>query len=432
MSDFRIPGPIGADGHAVPTDFDTCPVRLTPTPGPVASSGKLEALALEDRFVSVLQRTAAKLPVEVREEFAAMLDPATLAIIVGVLAMWAGSHYVGVGFIVDILLVVVGIGVLGWQIWSVGHDFVAFLDLTYTARTEDDLEKAATHLANFIAVVGVAAFMALVAKGAKRYAPKARTLRGSVRAASAADAGMPASHFRVFARVASDANRPRIILVRKTNPASVKWIEKGFPAKPKEIKMKTAKLSGIVTCKGADEAAKARRTLRHGSGKQYLVVDDTGRTASNARGEKIELSDADWPVEPNQVIDPIANKPLVGDYDLMGVIDPNAKGRNLALAVDNVANKRAGREPGTFVDDFSNTEITKVARRVNQGLDRPRVLHGSHEAFDSIDNLDAGETVVGFFPDGRAFAFDRGGLTEFYETIGRSTLDLKRFLPTDP
>ncbi len=429
MSDYRIPGPIGTDGHAVPTDWGTCPVRLTPAPGPVASGGKMDAMALEDRFVSVLQRTAPKLPGEVREEFAAMLDPATLAVIVGVLALWAGSHYVGVGFIVDILLVVVGIGFLGWQIWSVGNDFIAFLDLTYTARTEDDLEKAATHLANFIAVVGVAAFMALVARGAKRYTPKARKLRGLARAASAADAGMPATHFRVFARVASDANRPRILLVRKTNPASVKWIERGFPAKPKEIKMKTGKVSGIVTCKDAGEVAKAKNTLRHGSGKQYFVVDDTGRTASNARAETIDLSNADWPVEPNQVIDPVAKKPLVGDYDLMGVIDPNAKGRNLALAVDNVANQRAGKEAGTLADDFSNTEITKVAREVNKGLDQPRVLHGSHEAFDSIDNLDAGETVVGFFPDGRAFAFDRTGLKEFYETIGRSTLDLKRFLP---
>ena len=34
--------------------------------------------------------------------------------------------------------------------------------------------------------------------------------------------------------------------------------------------------------------------------------------------------DPEWPLEPGQVIHPSQKKPLVGDYDLLGVIDPDA------------------------------------------------------------------------------------------------------------
>lgn len=192
--------------------------------------------------------------------------------------------------------------------------------------------------------------------------------------------------------------------------------------------MKTSGQTGIVTCKDIGEVAKAQRTMRSGSNRQYFVVDRNRRTATNGRGETIDVGNADWPVEPGQVIDPVSQKPLVGDYDLMAVIDPNAKGRNLALAVDNTANARAGRPPGSLVDDFTNTDIKKVAADVNRQLDQERVLHGSQEAFDSLDNLAADELVVGFFPDGQAVSFNREGLKTFYDSIGRSTLDLKQFM----
>ena len=385
-------------------------------------------MSLEDRFVSVLHRTGPKLPGEIQEEFMALLSPASIAIIVAVLVVWAGSHYFGVGFVADAILLVAGIGFLGWQVWTVGGDFVAFIELTYSARTESDLEKAATHLANFIAVVGVAVFMALIAKGAKRYGPRIRNMRGVIKAASAADAGMPPNHFNAFLRAAANPTRPRIIMVRQTNPKSVQWIRRGFPAKPKEIKMKTSSQTGIVTCRDVSEVAKAQRTIRSGSNKKYYVVDRNRRTATNGSGETIQLDNPDWPVEAGQVIDPVAQKPLVGDYDLMAVIDPNAKGRNLALAVDNTANARSGRPLGSLTDDFTNSDIRRVAADVNRQLDQERVLHGSQEAFDSLDNLAADELVVGFFPDGNAMSFNKQGLIDFYGSIGRSTLDLKQFM----
>ncbi|MCC9601776.1 hypothetical protein LOC67_14545 [Stieleria sp. JC731] len=428
MTDFRNPGPIGSGG-TLTYDSGTQQCRFTPVPGVLgAAHTDVQAMPLEDRFANVLKRTVPKLPAEIQEEFAAMLSPSSLAIMIAVLVIWGGSHYFGIGFVADALLLVLGLGFLGWQVWSVGGDFVAFVDLTCKARSDSELDKASTHLANFIAVVGVAAFMAMIAKGAKNLGPKIRNMRGLVKAASATDAGMPPAHFSVFRRVASNPARPRIILVRQTNPKSVRWIEKNFPAKPREIKMNTSKDTGIVTCKGPSEVTKALQTVRSGSNKKYFVVDDTGKVARNLDGDTIDLANADWPVRPNQVIDPVSGKPLVGDYDLMGVIDPNAKGRNLALLVDNDANARLGRDPGAFVDDLNNTDIKKVAAEINQSLDQERVLHGAHEAFDSVENLKIGEVVVAFFPDGNVVSFNREGLSYFYQSIGRSTLDLKKFI----
>ena len=192
--------------------------------------------------------------------------------------------------------------------------------------------------------------------------------------------------------------------------------------------MKTSKRTGIVTCDNVAEVGKAQRTIRAASGERFFVVDRNRRTATNGNGDTIDLSKAEWPVEPGQVIDPVAKKPLVGDYDLMAVIDPNAKGRNLALAVDNTANEARGNPLGTLTDDFTTSDIKKVAAEINRQLDQDRVLHGSQEAFDSLDNLAADEMVVGFFPDGATAAFNRPALKNFYESIGRSTLDLKRFL----
>lgn len=433
MSDARIPGPIGAHGNPISGDVfqgdigaHQCRFKLKP--GVVGYGNGVANMPLEDRFSNVLSRTLSKLPAELQEEFAMLLSPASLAIVVGTMVIWAGSHYFGVGFIVDALLLVAGFGFLGWQVWTVGGDFVSCIQITCSAQSEDDLDRAAKHLANFIAVVGVAAFMALITKGAKRYGPRVKNLRGVIKAASAADAGMPNSHFQVFLRVAANPRMPRIIMVRQTNSKSVQWIRKGFPAKPKEIKMNTSKKTGIVTCKDVDEITKARKTTKAGSDKQYYTVDEHGRTATNGRGDTIDLADADWPVEPRQIIDPVAKKPLTGDYDLMGVIDPNAKGRTIALAVDNNANARRGLAPGTLTDDFTNTDIKKVAAQINSRLDQDRVLHGSHEFFDSIPNLKPDEVVVGFFPDGNVLSFNRKGLETFYQSIGRSTLDLVQFM----
>ncbi len=146
MSDFRIPGVFGTDDVCMPGDEGTNQRGITPSPGPIGSDNGVLTMDLGDRFTNVLYRTPPKLPGEIREEFAMMLEPASLATMVGVFIVWGGSHYFGVGFIADAVLLVAGFGFLGWQVWSVAGDFVSFIDVTCKANSDQDLDQASSRL----------------------------------------------------------------------------------------------------------------------------------------------------------------------------------------------------------------------------------------------------------------------------------------------
>lgn len=425
MPDCKIPGPVGGRNHCVEVR-ESLFLGLASTTRLIGRPPSVAEMDLEDRFMIVLRRTAPKLPGDIREEFEALLSPAALAVIVGVLAVWAGSHYFGVGFIVDAILIGGGVIFLGWQVWDAADDFISFLSLTYSAESESELESAATHLSNFIAVVGVAAFIALLTRGTgKKIKVKATPKKGMIRAAGMADAGMLSSHFNAIRKVAMNANRPRIILFRKTNPNSLKYIERGFPPKPKEIKVKTDPNSGIVTCQSTDEVAEVRKAIDPDSGKQYYTVDRGRTTATNGAGESIDLNGSDWPKEVGQVIDPKTKKPLVGDYDLFDVFDPKVIA---GKKTGNQGNLVLATKDGRFVDDFTNPEVRRAVEELNQAVGSRRVMHGHHGAYDSIDNLKAAEVITVFLPDGNVMALDKVALKELYEKIGRSTLDLKRWM----
>lgn len=173
----RHPGSIGRYGEYQPFDSGTlCRWENSP-PIPVGRVLNVVEMDLQSRFAESLRRTAPLLPGELREEFEQLLDPTNLAIIAGILAVWAASHAIGVGLVVDALLLLAGVIFLGAQIWSVADDFVGFIDKTVKAKTSSDLDQAAAHLANFIAVVGVGVFLALLAKGAKGRGPKLSGLK---------------------------------------------------------------------------------------------------------------------------------------------------------------------------------------------------------------------------------------------------------------
>lgn len=402
MAGSRDPGPIGTGPYGMCRIDDGTMIRTrSPTPGPVSRS-RVEGMPMEDRFVEVLHRTVPHLPEEIQEEFSQLLSPTNLLIIAGTLAVWAGAQYFGVGFVVDALLLIAGAILLGVQAWTAAKHFVSAIRLTATATTEADLAQAARHMANFVAIVGVAAFTALVFKGARKVAPKAKaTVSGVVTRFG----GMTQTHFGIFQEVAQRFGR--IIVVRHTNPKSTPWIERGFPPKPMEIKIKTSKTTGVVTASKADEIQYARS-------KGYFVVDPDG-VPRNASGQALEFtSKPEWPVEPGQIIHAQQHKPLVGDYDLMGVINPEAPGRNIALAASN----------GEVLDNWTNPEITRIVEMLNLGMDQPRVMHGPHEAFRKglPDFSDVGGSTV-FMPDGTTRALTTAeDVAAFYREIGRQPI----------
>jgi hypothetical protein len=119
---------------------------------------------LEEKFAEALRRTAPKLPSNMHHEFEALLSPKSLGIVASGFVVWAGSHAFGVGEVVDIVLLIGGAVTLGMSVFDVVEDLGDFLVVTSNATGEKDLNEAASHLARAIAILGVAAFIALMAK----------------------------------------------------------------------------------------------------------------------------------------------------------------------------------------------------------------------------------------------------------------------------
>jgi len=114
-----------------------------------------------------LRRTAPKLPGSMQQEFLALLHPKSLAIMAGTLVIWAGSHAIGAGEAIDLVLLGVGVYFLGMAVFDVAENLGDFLILASSAVDENDLDEAASHLAKAISIMGVAAFVALLAKVAR-------------------------------------------------------------------------------------------------------------------------------------------------------------------------------------------------------------------------------------------------------------------------
>jgi len=122
---------------------------------------------LVDKFSEVLRRTAPLLPANMQQEFQALLSPASLAIMAGTLVVWAGSHAFGVGAVVDLVLLAGGAIFLGMAVFDVAGELGDVLLVTSHATESRELDDAAAHLARAIAIIGVAAFVALLAKAAR-------------------------------------------------------------------------------------------------------------------------------------------------------------------------------------------------------------------------------------------------------------------------
>src|ERR1700722_8460977 len=144
----RQPGPVGRHGRPDPNIQDgTLTRQVSPTPGPVGGDDGIASWSVKHKLMSAAQRTTNKLPVEMREEFAALFTKEYAIITGSVLAAWAASHAIGVGEAVDAILMGAGVIALGVQAFQGGRELGKFLLAAANARTEEDLEAASRHLA---------------------------------------------------------------------------------------------------------------------------------------------------------------------------------------------------------------------------------------------------------------------------------------------
>ena len=133
----------------------TVPARPVPT------------LKLEERLDQALDRALPRLAPDARAQLEAVISPASLGMMAGVLVTWVTSHAIGLGEIIDIILLVVGALSIGLAVFSGVDHLYEFAALVYRAHSEGDLDRAADHLAQAVAILGVQAALAVLFRGAR-------------------------------------------------------------------------------------------------------------------------------------------------------------------------------------------------------------------------------------------------------------------------
>jgi hypothetical protein len=135
--------------------------------------------------------------------------------------------------------------------------------------------------------------------------------------------GIARNHWLSFQRIATKMNK--IILVRGGKEKAVPWIERGFPAKPLELKIKVDPNAGLLVAQQHEYSTvfQAGHYVVVKSGRDYLVERKPASTlplsqvAPNLQGM---CSWTSW-VRPGLVLDRESGLPFTSDYDIAAVID---------------------------------------------------------------------------------------------------------------
>jgi hypothetical protein len=259
---------------------------------------------------------------------------------------------------------------------------------------------------------------------------------------SSGDTGMPDQHFRIFRGTAVEEQM--YILVRNSNPACIKYIKMGYPAKPMSVKAKTGKAKhggstdGIATVKqsnGILDDSELSSALKDPN--NYVVIKDNSGNyvAKNSEGRYISVNKAkNTPYTAEElgwVVDGKTKLPFTGDYDLQDVFfreGTKYKTRN-GQEIEMMPGKAALWDVSKGKQDITNPWIKKIKSLLNQKLTKveypesinkvpqERVLHGADAGF-----APAGDNITVFRPDGTTELLKtRDDVKAWYDRIGRKT-----------
>lgn len=128
------------------------------------------------KLEETLKRALPLLGPEARAQVSALLTPQTLGVMAAVLVAWVLSHAVGIGEIIDIVILAVGVVGIGLSVFQGVDELYEFAMGTYKAGTTRDLDVAAGHFAKAVNILGVQAVLAVLLRGAPR------TYQGGLRA----------------------------------------------------------------------------------------------------------------------------------------------------------------------------------------------------------------------------------------------------------
>jgi len=123
---------------------------------------QVATMSRESKIQEAMRRSLPRLGPDARAQVEAMLSPASLAIIGSTLVVWAGSHFFGIGEIVDIVLLVVGFSLLGVSVLEGAKELMAFAETALGAVDEAELDKAAEHFARAVVILGISTISAIL------------------------------------------------------------------------------------------------------------------------------------------------------------------------------------------------------------------------------------------------------------------------------
>ena len=121
-----------------------------------------------ERVGEAMKRSLPLLGPAARAEIEKLLTPAALATMAAVLGVWVGSHFLGVGEIVDIVLLVAGVAVIGIAVFDGIEELLSFAMLALKARSDADIDRAAQHFAKAVSILGIQTVLAVLFRGAPR------------------------------------------------------------------------------------------------------------------------------------------------------------------------------------------------------------------------------------------------------------------------
>jgi len=108
------------------------------------------------------------MPADLARQVDALLSPENLGILAATLAIWAGSHFFGVGEVVDVGLLLLGAFLIGWSIADVAQNLVTFGTTAINAQNDADIDRAARAFASAVVTGGITAVMALLLRRSAR------------------------------------------------------------------------------------------------------------------------------------------------------------------------------------------------------------------------------------------------------------------------
>ena len=185
MADGRKPGPMCQELNPIYIDNGTMCLALSPTPGAVIHDS-VSHLTKAEKLARAIRSAARVLPGDAGSKLEALLAPEVLAIVAAVIVIWAGSHAFGVGEAVDIMLLATGFIFLGFEAIDAMRHLVSFGSIALDAQTAADLDRAGSHLASAISIIGINTVIVLLTRGG------VKAYRGRYKPTTTGDPALPA------------------------------------------------------------------------------------------------------------------------------------------------------------------------------------------------------------------------------------------------